>query len=54
MSQGTLSGITTLLSLLAFVGVALWAYSARKRADFDAAARIPLEDHEAHHGERAP
>ena len=43
MTQGTLSGITTLLSLLAFLGVAFWAYSARKRADFDAAARIPLE-----------
>ena len=46
MNHGTVSGIATLLSLLAFLGVALWAYSARKRADFDAAARIPLEDHE--------
>ena len=46
MSHGTLSGVTTLLSLVAFLGVAFWAYSARKRADFDRAARIPLDDRE--------
>ena len=50
MSHGTLSGITTALSLIAFVGVVLWAYGARRSAKFERAARTPLEDHE----ERSP
>jgi cbb3-type cytochrome oxidase subunit 3 len=27
-----------------FVGVCVWAYSTRRRAAFDAAARMPLEE----------
>ena len=44
MSHGTLSGIFTALSLIAFVGVACWAYAARRRDVFERAARVPLED----------
>jgi cbb3-type cytochrome oxidase subunit 3 len=44
MSHGTLSGITTALSLIAFLGVAVWAYGARRRATFERAAQIPLEE----------
>ena len=50
MSHGTLSGIATALSLIAFLGVAVWAYGARRRAKFERAARMPLDDHE----ERSP
>ena len=42
--SGTLSGVLTLLALLAFLGVTVWAYSAKRKADFDALARLPLED----------
>jgi cytochrome c oxidase cbb3-type subunit IV len=38
------SGIVTAVLLLAFLGVAVWAYSAKRKASFDAAARLPLED----------
>ncbi len=44
MSSGTLSGIATAVLIVLFVGVCIWAYSARQRARFDAAARMPLED----------
>lgn len=44
MSTGTLQGLATLAALLAFVGVAAWAWSVRRKDRFDAAARMPLED----------
>ena len=34
----------TLLSFLAFVGIAVWAYSGRRKARFEEAARLPLDD----------
>jgi cytochrome c oxidase cbb3-type subunit IV len=40
----TLSGVLTVLALLAFLSVTFWAYSSKRKADFDAAARLPLED----------
>lgn len=44
MSQGIAAGIGTLLAMLAFVAVVAWAFSRRRQTDFDAAARLPLED----------
>ncbi len=47
MSQtiyGWVAGITTLLSMIAFLGVVAWSYSRRRREAFDALARLPLED----------
>ena len=42
MDAGTLRGIFTALMLLLFVGVCVWAYSSRRKADFDEAAQLPL------------
>ncbi len=44
MTSGTLSGIVTAILIVLFVGVWVWAYSSRRRAQFDAAARLPLEE----------
>lgn len=44
MSEGTLQGLATLAALLAFVGVIAWAWSSRRKRNFDAAARMPLEE----------
>jgi cytochrome c oxidase cbb3-type subunit 4 len=44
MDIGTLRGLGTLLAMLAFVGVAWWAWSGRQRARFDEASRLPLEE----------
>ena len=38
------SGIATAILLAVFLGGWAWAWSPRRRAAFDAAARTPLED----------
>ncbi len=44
MDSGTASGVMTAILILLFIGIVIWAYSSRRRRDFDEAARIPLED----------
>jgi cytochrome c oxidase cbb3-type subunit 4 len=44
MDIGTVRGLVTLALLLAFVGLVVWAWSSRRKADFDEAARLPLGD----------
>ncbi|OUS09766.1 hypothetical protein A9Q90_02620 [Gammaproteobacteria bacterium 54_18_T64] len=44
MDQGTLQGIGTLLAMLAFSAVCVWAYSARNKARFEEAAQLPFVD----------
>jgi cytochrome c oxidase cbb3-type subunit 4 len=39
-----LSSAVTVLWLLAFIALCLWAWSGRRRKDFDAAARLPFDD----------
>lgn len=39
----TLRAAITVLSLMAFVGIVIWAYSGRRAEDFERAARLPLE-----------
>ncbi|TFV96575.1 cbb3-type cytochrome c oxidase subunit 3 [Oxalobacteraceae bacterium OM1] len=34
----------TLISFLTFVGILVWAYSGRRKADFDTAANLPFAD----------
>ncbi len=41
---GWVAGISTLLSMLAFLGVVAWSYSRRRHSDFAAAAQLPLEE----------
>lgn len=36
--------IWTVLLLILFVGIILWAFSSRRKQRFDEAARLPLED----------
>jgi cytochrome c oxidase cbb3-type subunit 4 len=36
--------IITVLSFLSFLGIVWWAYSARRGADFEAAANLPFAD----------
>jgi cytochrome c oxidase cbb3-type subunit 4 len=39
-----IAGIITVILLLAFLGGTAWVYSGKRKAEFDAAARLPLED----------
>jgi cytochrome c oxidase cbb3-type subunit 4 len=43
MDAGLLRGVFTLLMLVLFVGICFWAWSRRRKATFDEAARRPLE-----------
>jgi cytochrome c oxidase cbb3-type subunit IV len=36
--------VVTVLSFLTFLGIVWWAYSARRSADFEAAANLPFAD----------
>ena len=44
MSAQDLHMVITVVSFLVFIGIVWWAYSAPRKAAFDEAARMPLED----------
>ena len=39
-----IAGIVTAILLVCFLGGSAWVFSKRRRAEFDAAARLPLEE----------
>jgi cytochrome c oxidase cbb3-type subunit IV len=55
MDLNDLRSLATVLVFAAFIGIAVWAWSGRRRADFDAAANLPLVDDapvQTHPGEK--
>ena len=44
MDTGTFRGLITLILIIAMIGIALWAYSKRRKADFEEAANLPFAD----------
>ena len=44
MDMGTFRGVLTLVLMLLFIGLVVWAFSRRRRKDFEEAAQLPLED----------
>ncbi|TNC82627.1 MAG: CcoQ/FixQ family Cbb3-type cytochrome c oxidase assembly chaperone [Oleiphilus sp.] len=44
MDINTLRGLSTILVMIVFIGICLWAYSGSKRKDFEDAANLPFED----------
>ncbi|RDB43490.1 cbb3-type cytochrome c oxidase subunit 3 [Halomonas sp. DQ26W] len=44
MDTGTFRGIITFLLIVAFLGITWWAYSRRRKPDFDEAANLPFVD----------
>jgi cytochrome c oxidase cbb3-type subunit 4 len=47
MDAGTWRGIFTAVMLVLFIGICIWAWSARRRQVFEDAARLPLEADDA-------
>ncbi len=43
MDVNTLRTVVTVASLCVFVGIVLWAYSGKRKADFAEAANAPFE-----------
>ena len=39
-----ITGISTVILFVAFLASVAWAFSKKRKAEFDAASRIPLED----------
>jgi len=46
MDMGLFRGVITVLLLAAFLGLCLWAWSSKRREDFEEAARLPLDENE--------
>lgn len=44
MDINGLYSVITVVSFIAFAAIVLWAWSGRRKPDFEAAARLPLED----------
>lgn len=44
MNSGVVSGVVTGVLLVLFLGGWAWAWSGRRRENFEAAARLPLAD----------
>lgn len=44
MDLNLVRSLITALLFIVFIGIVLWAWSKGKREDFEAAARLPLED----------
>lgn len=42
MDINTLRSAVTVVSLIAFLGIAVWAWSRRNQASFDEAAQLPF------------
>lgn len=43
MDIGTFRGLLTAVLMVLFVALVFWAYSRRRKEDFEAAARLPLD-----------
>jgi cytochrome c oxidase cbb3-type subunit IV len=41
---GLFRGLLTLALFLAFLGLWIWAWSGKRKSEFDAAAQMPLQD----------
>ena len=46
MDIGVIRGLLTVVIFVAFMGIWVWAWSARRKPEFDASAELPLEEDE--------
>ena len=44
MSTGLIQTVWTVIAFVIFVGIVIWAWSSRRKEDFDKAARMALDD----------
>ena len=44
MDINTLRGLSTIFVMIAFISICLWAFSGRKKEDFEDAAKLPFQD----------
>lgn len=46
MAIDDLRALITVLAFIAFIGIVIWAYSRKRRRDFEEAARLPFRGEE--------
>ena len=46
--------VVTLICMMTFIGIVIWAYSSRRTQDFEEAAMLPFADEEPLTTEREP
>jgi cytochrome c oxidase cbb3-type subunit 4 len=46
MDYSLLSSMMTVVMMAVFIGIVVWAWSAKRSDSFDMAARVPLDDDE--------
>ena len=46
MSFTFIQSIWTIVIMVTFLGIVVWAFSSKRKSDFDEAARLPFEDDE--------
>lgn len=46
--MGLVNTIFTVFLFVAFIGIVLWAYSGKRKKDFDEAARLPFSGDHTH------
>jgi len=44
IDKGVYHGLLTLVAMIGFVAISGWAWSSRRKREFDAAAQLPLQD----------
>ncbi|MDH3219448.1 MAG: cbb3-type cytochrome c oxidase subunit 3 [Gammaproteobacteria bacterium] len=44
MSMTIFQSIWTIVVMITFLGIVIWAYSSKRKKDFDEAARLPFAD----------
>jgi cytochrome c oxidase cbb3-type subunit IV len=47
MDFALIHSIWTVMMFILFIGIVVWAWSAKRKKQFDEAARLPLEDDDA-------
>jgi cytochrome c oxidase cbb3-type subunit 4 len=47
MDINTIRAGITIAAMFTFLGIVAWAWSSRRHADFEAAARLPLDEDDA-------
>jgi cytochrome c oxidase cbb3-type subunit IV len=52
MSFGLVQGLITILLMVLFVGIVVWAYSSRQKKRFEEASMLPFAEDDAQQGGR--
>lgn len=53
MSFTFIQALWSIVVMITFLGIVFWAYSRKRKDDFDEAARVPFEDESEHQETRS-